>query len=118
MLENVLILKQCIIQFHNLKKVIKLLRHRSPVLGTNGGRSKSTTVFMHFCIEYNGKSLKFDTFAKIKVTSMLEISVSLRYAMYIHMICEKKKKEIKTGGDRSCKKMGPVPHCFCQDREH
>ena len=63
----------------------------SPALGTNGGRSKSTTVFMHFCIEYNGKTLKFDTIAKIKVTSVLEIFVSLRYVMYIHMICEKKK---------------------------
>ena len=50
-----------------------------------------TTVFMHFCIECNGKSLKFDTIAKIKVTSVLEIFVSLRYVMYIHMICEKKK---------------------------
>ena len=36
----------------------------SPALGTNGGRSKSTTVFMHFCIECNGNSLKFDTIAK------------------------------------------------------
>ena len=63
----------------------------SPALGTNGGRSKSTTVLCIFCIEYNGKSLKFDTFAKIKVTSVLEIFVSLRYAMYIFMICEKKK---------------------------
>ena len=32
----------------------------SPALGTNGDRSKSTTVFMHFCIECNGKSLQFD----------------------------------------------------------
>ena len=36
----------------------------SPALGTNGGRSKSTTVFMHFCIECNGKTLKVDTIAK------------------------------------------------------
>ena len=43
-----------------------------------------------FCIECYRKSLKFDTFAKIKVTSVLEIYVSLRYAMYIHMICKKK----------------------------
>ena len=64
----------------------------SPALGTNGGRSKSTTVFMHFYIECNGKSLKFDTIEKIKVTSVLEIFVSLRYVMYIHMICEEKKK--------------------------
>ena len=64
----------------------------SPALGTNAGRSKSTTVFMHFCIECNGKSLTFDTIAKIKVASVLEIFVSLRYVMYIHMICEKKKK--------------------------
>ena len=47
--------------------------------------------FMHFCIECNGKSLKFDTIAKIKGTSVLEIFVSLLYVMYIHMICEKKK---------------------------
>ena len=68
----------------------------SSARGTNGGRSKSTTVFMHFCIEYNGKSVKFDTIAKIKVNSVLEIFVSLRYVMYIHMICEK--KEIKNRG--------------------
>ena len=90
MLENFLTLKQCIIQLHNLrKKVIKTLM--SPALGTNGGRSKSTTAFLHFCIECNGKSLKFDTFAKMIVTSVLEIFVSLRYAMYIHIICEKQK---------------------------
>ena len=86
----------------------------SPALGTNGGRSKSTTVFMHFCIESNGKSQKFDTFAKIKVTSVLEIFVSLRYAIYIHMIC--KKKEIKTGGHRSYKKMGAVPKVRIGDK--
>ena len=89
MLENFLILKQCIIQLHNFRKNNK--NTMSPALGTNGGRSKSTTVFMHFCIECNGKTLKFDTIAKIKVTSVLEIFVSLRYLMYIHMICEKKK---------------------------
>ena len=44
-----------------------------------------------FFIESNGKSIKFDTIAKIKITSELEIFVSLRYVMYIHMICEKKK---------------------------
>ena len=63
----------------------------SPALGTNGGRSKSTAVFMHFCIGCNGKSVKFDTISKIKLTSVLEIFVSLRYVMYLHMICEKKK---------------------------
>ena len=63
----------------------------SPALGTNRGRSKSTTVFMHFCIECNGKSLKLDTIAKIKVTSVVKIFVSLRYVMYIRMIYEKKK---------------------------
>ena len=63
----------------------------SPALGTNEGRSKSTTVFMRFCIECNGKSLKFDIIAKIKVTSVLDIFMSLRYVLYIHMICEKKK---------------------------
>ena len=63
----------------------------SPALGTNEGRSKNTTIFMHFCNERNGKSLKFNIIAKIKVTSVLEIFVSLRYVLYIHMICEKKK---------------------------
>ena len=63
----------------------------SPALGTNEGRSKSTTVFMHFCIECNGKSLKFDIIAKIKVTSVLEILVLLRYIIYMHIICEIKK---------------------------
>ena len=77
----------------------------SPALGTNGGRSKSTTVFMHFCIECNGKTLKFDTIAKIKVTSVLEIFVSLRYVMYIHMICEKKKQ--KQGVTVHIRKWGP-----------
>ena len=91
MLENFLILKQCIIQLYNFRK--KSNKHAmSPALGTNEGRSKSTTVFMHFCIECNGKSLKFDTIAKIKVTSLLEIFVSLRYVMYIQMIFEKKTK--------------------------
>ena len=89
MLENFVILKQCIIQLYNLEKSRK--NTMSPALGTNGGRSKSTTVFTHFCIKCNGKSLKFDTIAKIKETSVLEIFVSLRYVMYIHMICEKKK---------------------------
>ena len=70
---------------------------------------------MHFCIECNGKSLKFDTFAKIKVTSVLEIFVSLRYVMYIQLICEKK-KEIKTGGHRSYKKMGAVPKVRIGDK--
>ena len=77
----------------------------SPALGTNEDRSKSTTVFMHFCIECNGKSLKFDTFAKIKVTSVLEIFVSLRYVMYTHMICEKKNK--KQGVTVHIRKRGP-----------
>ena len=43
-------------------------------------------------IECNGKSLKFDIIAIIKVTSVLEIFVSLGYVMYIHMICEKNNK--------------------------
>ena len=63
----------------------------SPALGTNGGRSKSTTVFMHLCIKCNGKSLKFDPIAKTSVISVLEILVLLRYVMYMHMICEIKK---------------------------
>ena len=69
------------------------------------------------------KSLKFDTIAEIKVPSMLEIFVSLRYVMYIHI--DLRKKKIKTGGHRSCKKMGAVPKVrigdktlFCIDREH
>ena len=89
MLENFLILKQCIIQLHNFRKNNK--KSKSPALGTNVGPSKSTTVFMHFCIECNGKSLKFDTVAKIKVNSVLGIFVSLKYVMNIHMIFEKKK---------------------------
>ena len=68
---------------------------------------------MYICIECNGKSLKFDTIAKIKVTSVLEIFVSLRYVMYIHMICEIK---IKTGGHRSYKKMGAVPKVRIGDK--
>ena len=89
MLENFLILNSVSFNYITLEKSNK--NTMSPALGTNGGRSKSTTVFMHFYIECNGKSLKFDTIAKIKVTSVLEIFVSLRYVMYIHMICEKKK---------------------------
>ena len=79
----------------------------SPALGTNGGRSKNTPVFMHFCIECNGKSVKFDTIAKIKVTSVLEVFLSLRYVMYIIMICEKKRNKnrgspfIEENGGRS-----------------
>ena len=67
----------------------------SPALGTNVGRSKSTTIVKYFCTACNGKLLKFDTIAKTKVTSVLEIFVSLTRVMYLHMICEKK---IKTGG--------------------
>ena len=70
---------------------------------------------MHFCIECNGKLVKFDTIAKIKVTSVLEIFVSPRYVMYIHMICEKK-KEIKAGGHRSYKKKGAVPKVKIGDK--
>ena len=44
---------------------------------------------------------------KIKVTSVLEIFVSLIYVMYIHKVCEK--KERKRGGHHSYKKMGAVP---------
>ena len=77
----------------------------SPALGTNGGRSKSTTVFMHFCIECNGKSLKFDTIAKIKVTFVLEIVTKICY-VYTYDL---RKKDIKTGGHRSYKKMGAIP---------
>ena len=71
-------------------------------------------VLPYLCIECNGKSLKFDTIAKIKVTSVLEIFVSLRYVIYIHMICEK--KEIKTGGHRPYKKMGAVPKVRIGDK--
>ena len=90
MLENFLILQQYknndLITENGNKNTM------SPALGTNRGRSKSNTAFMQFCIECNGKSLKFDTIAKIKVTSVLEIFVSLRYVMYKHMVYEKKKK--------------------------
>ena len=78
----------------------------SPALGKNGDRSKSTSVFMHFCIECNGK------YAKIKVTSVLKIFVSLRY-VYTYDL---RKKEIKTGGHRSYKKMGPVPKVRIGDK--
>ena len=71
---------------------------------------------MHFCIECNDKSLKFYTIAKIKATSALGIFVSLRYVMYIHMICKKKKKEIKTGGHRSYKKIGAIPKVTIEDK--
>ena len=88
MLENFLIFKQCVIQLHNFrKKVIKILCHRH---WERMGVDPKALPFL--CIECNGKSVKFDTIAKIKVTSVLEIFVSLRYVMYIHMICEKKNK--------------------------
>ena len=63
----------------------------SPALGTNGGRSKSNTVFMHFCIECHGKSLKFDTIAKIKVTSVLEIFVTKTCNVYTYDLRKKEK---------------------------
>ena len=76
---------------------------------------------MHFCTDFNGKSLQFYTIAKIKVIFVLEIFVSLRYVMYLDMISEK----LKTRGHRSYKKTGAVPnvrigdkHCVCQDREN
>ena len=87
----------------------------SPALGTNGGRSKSIPLLCIFALsECNGTSLKFGTIAKIKVTSVLKIFVSPRYVMYIHMICEK--KEIKTGGHRSYKRMGAVPKVRIGDK--
>ena len=55
MLENFLILKQRIFNYITLELSNK--NTMSPALGTNGGRSKSITFFMHFCIECNGKSL-------------------------------------------------------------
>ena len=90
MLENFLILKQGIIQLHNFrKKVIKILCHRH--WERMGIDPKVLQCFMYFCIECNGKSLKSDTIAEIKVISVPEIFVSLRHVMYIHTICEKKK---------------------------
>ena len=86
----------------------------SPALGTNEGRSKSTTVFMHFCIECNGKSLKFHTIAKIKVTSVLEI-YSVTKICYVYAY-DLRKKEIKTGGHRSYKKTGAVPKVRIGDK--
>ena len=44
-----------------------------------------------FALSVMENPVKVDTIAKIKVTSELEIFVSLRYVMYVHMICEKKK---------------------------
>ena len=64
MLENFPILNSVSFNYTALEKGNK--NTMSPALGTNGGRSKSTTVFMHFCIECNGKSLKFDTISKFK----------------------------------------------------
>ena len=63
MLENFLILNSVSFNYITLEKSNK--NTMPPALGTNEGRSKSTTVFMHFCIECNGKSLKFDTLANI-----------------------------------------------------
>ena len=63
MLENFLILN--IVSFNDMTLEKSNKNTMSPALGTNGGRSKSTTVFMHFCIECNGNSPKFDTIAKI-----------------------------------------------------
>ena len=80
----------------------------SPALGTNGGRSKSTTVFMHFCIECNGKSLKFDILAKIKVTFVRARDFRVTKICYVYTY-DLRKQEIKTGGHRSYKKMGAVP---------
>ena len=78
---------------------------------------------MHCCIECNGKSLKFDTIAKVKVTFMLEIFMSRRYVMYIYIKSVKERN--KTGGHLSYKKIGlfqkselETKHCFCQDCEH
>ena len=86
----------------------------SPALGTNEGRSKSITVFMHFCIECNGKSLKFDTIAKIKsnfcARDFRVTKIGFEYTYDL------RKKEIKTGGHRSYKKMGAVPKVRIGDK--
>ena len=58
---------------------------------------------MHFCIECNGKSLKFDTIAKITVTCASDFRVTKICYVYTYDL---RKKEIKTGGHRSYKKMG------------
>ena len=79
----------------------------SPALGTNGGRSKSTIVFMHFCIGCNGKSLKFDTIAKILSNFCArDFGVTKICNVYAYDL---RNKEIKTGGHRLYKKMGAVP---------
>ena len=52
---------------------------------------KVTLFLCIFALSVMEKSLKFDTIAKIKVNSVLEIFVSLRYFIYIHMISEKQK---------------------------
>ena len=63
---------------------------------------------MHFCIECNGKSLKFDTIAKIKDFCVTKICYVYTYDL--------RKKEIKTGGQRSYKKMGAVPKVRIGDK--
>ena len=71
---------------------------------------------MHFCNECNDKSLKFDTIAKIKATSVLKIFVSLRYVMYIHMICEKQKKKKKKKKKIGGHKIGAIPKVTIGDK--
>ena len=79
----------------------------SPALGTNGGRSKSATFFMHFCIECNGKSLKFDTIAKnLSNFCARDFGVTKICNVYAYDL---RCKEIKTVGHRSYKKIGAVP---------
>ena len=64
MLENFLILKQCIIQLHNFrKKVIKILCHRHwERMGVDPKVQKFLCIFALSVME---ESLKFDTITKI-----------------------------------------------------
>ena len=83
----------------------------SPALGSIDPK---VTPFYAFYIECNRKSLKFYTIAKIKVTSVLEIFVSLKYVMYIYMILER--KILKQGVTVYIKKMGAVPKVRIGDK--
>ena len=84
----------------------------SPALGTNGGRSKSSTVFMHFCIECNGKSLKHNR-KHLSNFCARDFGVTKIYNVYAYDL---QNNEIKTGGHRSYKKMGAVPKVRIGDK--
>ena len=72
----------------------------SPALGTNGGRSKSTTVFMHFWkiakIRHNRKNLSNFCARDFGVTKICNV--------YVYDL---RNKEIKTGVTVHIRKWGP-----------